>query len=466
MTDTSSRAVPGRPVTPGSWRAIALGVLGGGFLVGYRAAGGDRLSGLLAALGAAGAAGAAVPIALASRRPDPFVDPPKSEGIESVTTFSVVVAARDEVEVLPRLVRDLAAQEYRAADGRPLFELILIDDRSIDGTAQAALRAAAAGGLSDVTRSIRRGATEHLADEPLADGKGAALTAAQPDVCHGDVVVVLDADARVGPRFLSTLARYFDAGADAVTPRRRILDADSSWLAGAQADEQTADGEIQRGRWFLGGCSEFRGNGISIRRALLAEVGGWRAEALTEDLDLSSRVAAQCGVTVAWALDAEVWEEPVGSWDALWKQRVRWAEGGVRRLIEHGPAVLSSRRLSTTAKLYFAAYTSQLLVPPVIIGAVTRSWRTGRGGLARRLLASYMLVGAGAAFDALRWETDRGGASLLRVERLRRSLRAALFGALWLAAIPAAMWRLAMREGPVRYEKMDHSGSRRESRLD
>src|SRR5205814_10436749 len=67
-----------------------------------------------------------------------------------------------------------------------------------------------------------------------------------------------------------------------------LLNAGGSNLAGAQADEQTLDGELQRGRWALGGCSEFRGNGIVIRRDLLAEVGGWRAEALTEDLDLRS----------------------------------------------------------------------------------------------------------------------------------------------------------------------------------
>jgi hypothetical protein len=235
-----------------------------------------------------------------------------------------------------------------------------------------------------------------------------------------------------------------------------VLDADTSWLAGAQADEQTVDGEIQRGRWLLGGLSEFRGNGIAVRRTVLAAVGGWRAEALTEDLDLSSRIAAAHGTSVAYALDAEVWEEPVRTWDGLWRQRLRWAEGGLRRVLEHGPSVLSSPRVSPIAKLDFAAYVGQLALGPVILGALARAWRTGRGGFARRLLATYALVAAGLAYDALRWETDRGGAPLLRSERLRRAARTALFGGVWLAAVPAAMWRLAMREGAVVYDKMDH----------
>ena len=79
----------------------------------------------------------------------------------------------------------------------------------------------------------------------------------------------------------------------------------------------------------MGGCSEFRGNGIMVRRELLAAVGGWRAAALTEDIDLSSRIAAAPGERVAWAMDAEVWEEPVRDWGGLWRQRLRWAEGAI-----------------------------------------------------------------------------------------------------------------------------------------
>jgi hypothetical protein len=459
--ETVMREGSQQDATPASWRAAAFGLLAGGFVVGYRAAAGRGVTRLLVVGGVAAALGAVVPIALASRRPDPVTAggdaddrPVAADDPPVTTTFSVIVPARDEVEVLPRLVRDLAAQDHRTADGRPLFEVILVDDRSVDGTAQAALRAAAAGGLSDVTRIIRRGGDD------LPDGKGAALTAAQPEICRGDVVVVLDADAHVGPAFLSTLAGYFDAGFEAVTPRRRILDADSSWLAGAQADEQTVDGEIQRGRWLLGGCSEFRGNGIAVRRALLADVGGWRAEALTEDLDLSSRIAARHGTTVAWAIEAEVWEEPVRRWDALWRQRVRWAEGGVRRLLEHGPDVFQSGRLSDRARLDFAAYAVQLAVPPIILGALVRSWRSGRGGMARLLLGAYGLATVALGFDALRWEADSGGAPLLVTERLRRAVRLAAFGIVWIAAVPAALWRLAMREGAVTYDKMSHGQPR------
>ena len=448
MTGTERPA--GLAPTPPAWRAAALGILAGGILAGYRSAGGRTsrvaLGGALVALGSA------VPIAVAGRRPpippgatarDPAAAPP---------TFSVIVAARDELGVLPNLIADLGAQDHRTEDGRPRFELIVVDDRSVDGTPQAALRAATEAGVGGVTRLVRRAGE-------VPDGKGAALTAVPPETCRGDVVVVLDADARIAPSFLSTLARYVAAGADALTARRRIFRNDRSDLAGAQADEQTLDGEIQRGRWALGGCSEFRGNGIVVRRDLLAEVGGWRAEALTEDLDLSSRVAASRGIRVAWAIDAEVWEEPVTTWRDLWRQRLRWAEGAIRRTFEHGGAVVRSERLPLGARLDFAAYAGQLAIPPLMLGAIARGMLTGRARTAAALVGSYAAITAGLGFDALRWETRPDGSPLAVRERAVRAVRLALFGAVWLAAVPAAMWRLATRRGAVAYDKMAHAGN-------
>jgi hypothetical protein len=427
-------------------------MLGGGVAVGAGAAAGGGAAWLVGGSIAVVVAGL-VPIIGASRRPPIQPNPAPRNPDAPAPTISVVVAGRDEANVLPQLIADIAAQDHRDAGGSPRFELVVVDDRSTDGTAEVVREAARAAGLAAVTTIIRR------EGDGLADGKGAALTAAQPERCNGDVVLVLDADARIGPGFVRLLAAYVAAGADAVTARRRILHADSSWLAGAQADEQTQDGELQRGRWASGGCSEFRGNGIAIRRSLLASVGGWRASALTEDVDLSSRIAAAHGTTVAWALDLEVWEEPVRTWSGLWRQRLRWSEGAIRRLLEHGPAVLASPRLSRRARLDFAAYGGQLLAPPLILGAAAGALGSGSGAAAVALVGTYLAAGGILAFDALRWETDSAGGSLPMVERLGRSVRAAAFSLIWLAAVPGALWRLASRRGGVRYDKMPHVGA-------
>ena len=273
------------------------------------------------------------------------------------------------------------------------------------------------------------------------------------------MVLVLDADARLEPWFLRRAAGYFAAGANAVTARRRILDAQSGWLAGAQADEQTLDGELNRGRWAMGGCSEFRGNGIMVRRDLLAAAGGWRAEALTEDIDLSSRIAALAGERVAWAMDAEVWEEPVRTVEGLWRQRLRWAEGAFRRAFEHGPAVVRSSKLPIAARLDFVAYVGQLAIPPIVMGAAGAAVVTGRRRSLLSIVAGYVGIGALLGWDALRWERQPDGRPLDRSDRMRRTLRVSLFNALWLVVVPRALLDLALRRGPIRYVKMEHDGA-------
>ena len=441
-------------VTPEAWRKAAVGLLLGGFAVGVLS--GHKRLGTAVPLFTAGVAlGCAIPVALASRRPpiSPESAAAALAGADRPPTFSVVVGARDEAAVLRQLVADVSRQDYRAADGSPFFELIVIDDRSTDGTADAVKTAAAEAGIEAITRVVeRRG-------DGLPDGKGAALTAAQPDVCNGDVVLVLDADARLEPWFLRRAAGYFAAGANAVTARRRILDAESSWLAGAQADEQTLDGELNRGRWAMGGCSEFRGNGIMVRRELLAAVGGWRAAALTEDVDLSSRIAAAAGERVAWAIDAEVWEEPVRSMDSLCRQRLRWAEGAFRRAFEHGPAVVASSKLPVAARLDFVMYVSQLAVPPVVLGAAAAAVVTGRRRGVLSIAAGYMGISAVLGWDSLRWDRRPDGQPLGTGERLRRAARVSLFNCLWLLVVPRALIDLGLRRGPIRYIKMDHDGA-------
>ncbi len=439
--------------TPDAWRAAAIGILAGGFALGALSTRG-RLGAAVPLITAGVAVGCAVPVALASRRP-PISVPDAAAALalaEKPPTFTILVAARDEAAVLRRLVADVARQDYRSADGSPRFDMVVVDDRSIDGTADAVTAAAASAGIAAITRVVGRRGVD------LADGKGAALSAVQPDECAGDVIVVLDADARIEPEFLRRAAGYFAAGARAVTARRRILDAGSSWLAAAQDDEQTLDGELNRGRWALGGCSEFRGNGIMVRRDLLAAAGGWRAAALTEDIDLSSRIAAGFGERVCWAIDAEVWEEPVRTIDRLWRQRLRWAEGAFRRAFEHGPAVVRSRHLSVGARLDFLTYVAQLAVPPIVLGAAAGTVLTGRRRSLIALVAGYLGISGLLGWDALRWNRDSDGRCLDGPERARRGFGVAMFSGLWLAVVPRTLFDLAVRRGSIRYVKMEHDG--------
>ena len=331
MSDATEPAVTaGSMVTPPAWRVAALATLGGGIAVGALAATGSAAGWVVA--GSIGVVVAELlPILGASRRPPIPPDPAPLDPDAAPPTISVVVAGRDEANVLPQLVADVAAQDHRDPAGRPRFELVVVDDRSTDGTAAAVTAAALAHGIQDVTTVIRRDG------EGLPDGKGAALTAAQPERCRGDVVLVLDADARIGPglpppsRGLRRRRCRRRHGPPADPPRRVV----AGWpVPRPTSRRRTASSSADAGPRAAAPSSGATGSPSGA--SLLASVGGWRAAALTEDIDLSSRIAAAHGTTVAWAIDLEVWEEPVRAWSGLWRQRLRWSEGGLRRILEHG----------------------------------------------------------------------------------------------------------------------------------
>ena len=452
--------------TPMTWRVTALLFLFGTALAGLAAARrvGPRSA---AALVAIGAPAIFLPIAAGNRRRQPVgggrtsraltapILPIRSSSKPSLGSecfnpaVTVIVAARDERESLPSLLADLGHQDLVWPAGGPAFEVIVIDDRSRDGTGSLARAAADAAGIGDITTVVRRDG------ERLADGKGAALAAWPVEACRGDVIVVLDADARIGPGYLRTLARAVAMGHRATAGRIRIRRAGGGILSHLQDDEQALDAEIQRGRWMLGGCPELRGNGIVVSRLALVAAGGWRPS-LTEDLDLSARLAIR-GLRVAWLDDCHVTAEAVVAGRDLFRQRVRWAEGSCRRFLEHGPRLLARGRLPLRARLDFGAYSMQLAVPGLLVGAVIGAVRTHRPWAAAGMAATYAAGLGVLSVDALRAGPNAPRARPW-LDRVGGGAGVVVLSTIWIVAVPVALLRLAFRRGPVTYAKMAHTG--------
>ena len=105
--------------------------------------------------------------------------------------FSILIAARNEAENLPNLLRDLAAQTLSTAR----FEVLIADDHSTDATAALVTAAAQETGFS--LRLIRLPVTQ--------TGKKAALLSALR-VTRAPWLVCTDADCRLGPGWLAAYA--------------------------------------------------------------------------------------------------------------------------------------------------------------------------------------------------------------------------------------------------------------------
>jgi 1,2-diacylglycerol 3-beta-glucosyltransferase len=352
---------------------------------------------------------------------------------------SLVIPARNEAAVIGDTVRSVAALRYHRG-ATPAYEVVVVDDGSSDGT-DAAVRAAAAG----LPISLRR-------RDPEAGPatKGAALDFAMPFLA-GELIGVIDADTRVEPSFLERAMRAWrrDPGADALQVARRPRNASASWLTRAQAEEQLMDMTSQCGRWATDGTAELRGNGMFVRRVALEAVGGWSASALTEDLELSTRLVAY-GHHITLAPEAEVQEEAVETLGALWHQRLRWAEGSLRRLLEHGPGLLAGSQ-PLGRKADFVAFTGEFLIPPLFVATILASLitiplpRPADWTVPASLAAGYGLGVFVLAIGGLAASGARG------VTLIGRAARGALFLSHWLVIVPLALVRIAVRAEPAAF---------------
>jgi len=431
-----------------TWRIAALGLLGGGLLAGEQATSGAARRTSVVAAGV-GIAIWAVITAGSSRAtrfhtaPAPL-SPARDAG--PLPPVDVVVPARDEASALPMLLRDLGAQDHRDPDGRPRFSVTVVDDRSTDGTATIAAAAADLAGL---------GCCFHIVSRPLGarpDGKGAALAAVPRSLLDGAAIVVLDADARIAPDFLRRAAAWVAGGTSAVTARRRVRHGEAGYLAAAQAAEQTMDGLQLRGRAAFGGFGEFRGNGMVLTPAVLDSVGGWPVGSLTEDLELSMRLAAM-GVPIVWAADLVAWEAPTATIAALCRQRLRWAEGSVRRFFLLLPAVLASRDLPMAAKVDLVGSAAQLVLPQFLAGVALGGIRERNVSVPLVLTGAYVGVATGLTWVALGQEAAFDGREMPWRTRLARSALGGSIEALWLVAVPLAQLRIVIQKGSTTFAK-------------
>lgn len=259
---------------------------------------------------------------------------------------SIMVPAHNEGAVISQTVENILNLDY------PNFELIVIDDRSDDNTA-------------DVVRELEQKYDKVKAlirDKNAFPGKSAVLNDALA-YAKGEAILVFDADARVDSDFLSKLVPNLEpSDVGAVQARKVISNRDVNFLTRCQDNEMTLDSHFQIGRDAVKGAVELRGNGELIKREALEDIGGWNNYTLVDDLDMSTRLHIK-GWDIRFCPEAQVREEGVIYLMPLYRQRRRWYEGTVRRYLELFGDVLTSKKMSLRASLDMTAYLSEFIMP-------------------------------------------------------------------------------------------------------
>ena len=266
---------------------------------------------------------------------------------ESYKPFvTIMVPAHNEEYVIANTIENILAIDY------PNFEIIAIDDRSSDNTANV---------LRELEQKYEK-VVAFIRPHDAFPGKSAVLNDAM-EFAKGDAILVFDADATVEPDFLNKLIPHLEpADVGAVQARKIIRNKDYNFLTRCQNNEYTLDTHFQTGRDAVKGAVELRGNGEMIKRQALEDIGGWNNYTITDDLDMSTRLHIK-GWDIRFCPEACVYEEGIVYLFPLFRQRRRWLEGTIRRYLEYFGEAIKSKKMSLRARLDMAIYITQFIMP-------------------------------------------------------------------------------------------------------
>jgi cellulose synthase/poly-beta-1,6-N-acetylglucosamine synthase-like glycosyltransferase len=218
-----------------------------------------------------------------------------------------VVAAHDEEAVIGGITSDLASQVIEP--GR--LDAWVVADRCSDATAEVAGRHVAVVERIDGVGGKGAAIAWFLAEHPLADD---------------EALLVLDADNRIEPTFVSDVAAAIDPDGGAVQAYLDVANPDASALALANALTYWASNRsVQLARSNLGWSADLGGTGMAIPARALADAGGFTDD-LTDDLALNIRLNLVDHRT-RWLHDVRVRDEKPERTDDAITQRARWVRG-------------------------------------------------------------------------------------------------------------------------------------------
>ncbi|UCG68820.1 MAG: glycosyltransferase [Thermoplasmata archaeon] len=149
---------------------------------------------------------------------------------------------------------------------------------------------------------------------------------------HGEYIVIFDADSTPQEDFLEATIPLLESNSELGFIQTRLGYSNRGLNEMTEAFAIALDNHYQLelpGRQNLYLISTFNGSAGVIRKEALIDIGGWRWYTLTEDADLSARMAIN-GWKSRYLNEVVVGSEVPYTLDDFIKQQSRWAMGGIQ----------------------------------------------------------------------------------------------------------------------------------------
>ena len=263
----------------------------------------------------------------------PPVVPPRPEGAAPQATAIVAAYLPNESDTIVETLEHFVAHQYDGA-----LQVVLAYNTPVDLPVEAELAELEAR-------------HEHLTVLKVPDSTSKAQNVnAALHVATGDFVGIFDADHHPADGSFERAWRWIAAGHDVVQGHCVIRNGEDSALARLVAVEfEQVYAVSHPGRASLHGFGIFGGSNGYWRASALEQIR-LRGSFLTEDIEASMRTIGAGGSIVndPGLVSYELAPENVG---ALWKQRMRWAQGWFQVSVRHLWSLLRNPHLSVRQRL-------------------------------------------------------------------------------------------------------------------
>lgn len=234
---------------------------------------------------------------------------------EGSVFITVIISARNEEKNLPPLLRDLSNQKYP----RENFEVIIVDDHSEDNTAE----------IVKNFKWIKLISLAKYATGKINSFKKLAIEIAVSQ-SRGDLIVTTDADCRLNPLWLSTIAAYAEINKFEMIIMPVAYNYNPTFLGLFQILDFmslqgiTAASVAQKKPLMCNGAN------LAYNKSTFIELNGFAGIndlASGDDMFLLHKIAEKfpSGVSYLKSKDVIVYTEPMHSLSSFFNQRIRWA---------------------------------------------------------------------------------------------------------------------------------------------
>ncbi|MBR5222543.1 MAG: glycosyltransferase family 2 protein [Clostridia bacterium] len=239
--------------------------------------------------------------------------------------YAVIVAARNEENVIGNLIESVRMQNYP----EDMLDIFVVADNCTDNTAKIARElGAVCYERFDNDHRTKGYALQYLVECIRRDY----------GIDSYEGYILFDADNLLAPDYLERMNDAFDEGEKIVTSYRNTKNFGDNWISASYGVHwlRTVRNE-HRPRSLFHLATRIQGTGFLFSHELIED--GWNWVSLTEDRAFCADAVAK-GYKISYNHDAIFYDEQPTSIKIAMRQRIRWAKGHLQAFVEIGPKLL------------------------------------------------------------------------------------------------------------------------------